>query len=78
MRRKRSRGGPGSHTIADAEGAFAAAFRRGAFLSADFLTPGGGPFEPLLGLITAHDLPSATGARVVWSACRGTAPARRS
>ncbi|MDY0063080.1 MAG: hypothetical protein RBU45_24955 [Myxococcota bacterium] len=52
---------PETLTIPEAECDFAEAFHRQVALSALLLTEQGRPGEPLLGLVTAFDLPSATG-----------------
>ena len=54
-----------SATITDVEARFAEAFLRRVAVTALLITPTGRPLEPLLGLVTAHDLPSATGAQII-------------
>jgi len=56
---------PAEASIVDAEQAFSNAFQQGESISVLLLTENGRPQEALLGLITAHDLPSASGAKVV-------------
>ena len=52
-------------TIDEVEDAYQAAFRGQEFLSVVCLTATGRAREPLLGIVTAHDLPSANGNPVV-------------